>query len=321
MSDNYIVHACNHGELPKILKAGVIKGSPYTSFSEGFPRAFAHGNCFIIFDRDKLHAKGYILIPVEYTKKFFRENPDIKQHISEHKLPEELQKMYIDMCRFHIERLRAISINYNKDCESQLQYYLKSLKLAKNSPNCMVGSQLEQLSCEKEILCKEDISFDTGDVVGIIHQSKTFEQYCPVDIAWHSKILFADDYLGGRCDLNTKANEMGSLMMAEYLADMENKRGAAPTQILLMYILPYIELTHPDLKNDIVKSEINCIILPKPIADMISNIDKMDVNLCHPVINYVFSTYCINYARGNKSQIDLKYEKWLYNKYRAGLSK
>lgn len=319
MCDNYIVHACNHSELPKILKAGTIKGSPYTSFSEGFPRAFAHGNCFIIFDRDKLRNKGYTLIPVEYTKKFFKENPDIKQHISEYKSLEELQKMYIDMCRFHIERLRATSVNYNEDCERQLQYYLKSLKLAKNNPNCMVGSQLEQLSCEKEIVCKEDIIFDISDVVGIIHQSKTFEQYCPVDIAWHRKVLFADDYLGGSCDLNTRANEVGSLMMAEYLAEMENRRGAAPTQILLMYMLPYIELTRPDLKDDIVKFEIDSINLPKLIAEMISNIDKMGDNLCHPVINYVFSTYCINYLRGNKSQIDLKYEKWLYNKYRAGL--
>lgn len=185
---SHFVHMCGFDVLSTILEEEIIDRKDFVSFTNGMPLLLGHGDTAIIFNKDKLLEKGYNFQEVKYDKKFLNKNPEIKKHVLGHKTKKLLQEELFQRLDQHINKVENLGL---PEINQEIEGARRTKKIIRGD---VIGYFLSQISYENEWLVESPFKFDIDDIDAIIHSSKTFNEYYPIENKYMAKIFFVEDF-------------------------------------------------------------------------------------------------------------------------------
>lgn len=289
---NHCVHMCNFVDLSTILEEGIIETKKFVSFSNEMPLRLGHGDSAIVFNVKKLSEKGYNFQKIKYTKKYLKKNPDIKEHILEYKTDEQLREHIIKISDKRIEDAKLRKLPDEK-INAEI---IRRRRVEELLDNDLLGVFLKGIWYENEIVVESPLEFDEDDIVGIIHLSRTFNKYYPVNSKYSSKILFLEDFESSRIRLSPLSKRMNNvdIKLGEY-EKLTNQR--IDGRIIKLHHLAYLLTIYPDWKKYIDFQQRKPIDLPPHWDNVFKEMHNVEQSLKLAAINLVTSKYILESSR------------------------
>ena len=296
----HFVHMCGFEALSTILEDRTIERNDFVSFTNGMPLLLGHGDTAIIFNKNNLLEKGYVFQEVIYEKTFLNKNPEIKKHVLGHKTKKQLQDFIfqgLDEQIINVKKLGLSDIEKNRETEA----VKRTKKIIRKD---VIGYFLSLINYENEMLVESPFEFDIDDVDAIIHSSRTFNEYYPIDNKYISKIFFVEDFHPTRYSFPSPLISWISqkkALLNEYVIS-GNK---LDTYTAELYQLVYSLILYPEWKQ-YAKSQ------QKPIINLPSRWDAIfrkmhtikDPALKVKAVDFVFRYYILGYNKGAEIETD-----------------
>lgn len=298
---SYFVHMCSFNVLSTILDEEIIDRKNFVSFTNGMPLILGHGDTAIIFNKEKLVAKGYTFQEVKYDKTFLNKNPEIKKHVLEHKTKKQLQEELFQRIDQHIDKIESLRLSENV-VNQEIKMARSTKKIIRKD---VIGYFLSQISYENEWLIESPFKFDIDDIDAIIYSSRTFNEYYPVDKKYMSKIFFVEDFHPTRY-LNSSPLIKQIVDIQKQLNEYANSGDNLDVYMVELYQLIYLLILNPKWKQYTISQQKSPISLPPQWDAIFKKMHTID-NLASKIeaVDFVFRYYIL-YKDEEREKSDLK---------------
>lgn len=292
------VHMCGFDLLSTILKEEMIDRKDFVSFTNGMPLILGHGDTAIIFNKEKLLRKGYTFQEVKYDKIFLNKNPEIKKHVLAHKTKKQLQEENFRRIDQHIDKVNNVGWSESK-INQEIKMARRTKKLIRRD---VIDYFLSQISYEKEWLIESPFKFDIEDIVAIIHSSKTFNEYYPVDSKYMSKMVFVEDFDPIQY-LNPSPLFDWMLQKKEQLDEYVNSGDEFDVHILELYQLVYSLILNPEWEQYTRSQQKPLISLPSQWDAVFKKMHTIgDIGSKIEAIDFVFKYYILEILKDEERE-------------------